>query len=280
MSIRGYAEPHELILDLGAAEAPVLLLTGWTDYAFSNDNVAASQRRVTLSPPSLQVKDRQGVWRTVIPEIGFPVGRPQTIPVNLAGKFLSSNREVRILTNMRIYWDQILVGDAVSAPLRVTRLDAAAADLRWRGLSAEVTPDGREPYGYDYQRVSSVSPWKVMAGRYTREGDVRELLQRIDDMFVISLPGDEVALTFEALPQAGPRWRRTFLLFSQGYSKEMNPRSASPDTVAPLPFRGMSGYPYSAGERYPGTKAHLEYQERYNTRVVVKSLPSIDGVGR
>ena len=280
MSIRGYAEPHELILDLGAAEAPVLLLTGWTDYAFSNDNVAASQRRVTMSPPSLQVKDRQGVWRTVIPEIGFPVGRPQTIPVNLAGKFLSSNREVRILTNMRIYWDQILVGDAVSAPLRVTRLDAAAADLRWRGLSAEVTPDGREPYGYDYQRVSSVSHWKVMAGRYTREGDVRELLQGIDDMFVISLPGDEVALTFEALPQAGPGWGRTFLLFSQGYSKEMNPRSASPDTVAPLPFRAMSGYPYSAGERYPGTKGHLEYQERYNTRVVVKSLPSIDGVGR
>jgi hypothetical protein len=87
-------------------------------------------------------------------------------------------------------------------------------------------------------------------------------------------------LSFGARPPVGPGRRRTFLLFTHGYSKEMNPRSASPDTVAPLPFRAMSGYPYGPREAYPRTKAHLEYQERYNTRLVVKSLPSIDGVAR
>ena len=55
------------------------------------------------------MKDASGAWRTVIDDVGFPVGRPQTIAVDLAGKFLSSSREVRIVTNMRIYWDQILV---------------------------------------------------------------------------------------------------------------------------------------------------------------------------
>src|SRR4029453_16650024 len=104
-----------------------------------------------MQPPSLQVKDRTGVWRTVIEEIGFPVGRPQTVVVDLKGKWLSSSREVRITTNMRIYWDQILVdtsGGGVST--RLTRLDAMAADLRWRGFSAEQSADGREPFGYDY----------------------------------------------------------------------------------------------------------------------------------
>ncbi len=113
LPIRGYAAPHALTLDLGAvSDDPVLLLTGWTDYAFSSDNVAASQGRIDMAAPSLQVKDGTGAWRTVIADMGFPVGRPQTIAVSLAGKFLSASREVRLLTNMRIYWDQILVADA------------------------------------------------------------------------------------------------------------------------------------------------------------------------
>jgi len=36
-----------------------------------------------------------------------------------------------------------------------------------------------------------------MPGRYTREGDVRELVREEDDRFVISRPGDEIALSFD-----------------------------------------------------------------------------------
>ena len=55
-SVRGYAAEHALTLDLGEAQSErgslkasrtnvrtLLLLTGWTDYAFSSDNVAAAQ---------------------------------------------------------------------------------------------------------------------------------------------------------------------------------------------------------------------------------------------
>jgi hypothetical protein len=278
LPIRGYAESHELVLDLDDIRGdPVLLMTGWTDYAFSNDNVAASQAGVVMQPPSLQVRDRSGAWRTVIDEIGFPVGRPQTVAVNLAGRFLSSSREVRIVTNMRIYWDQILVAERmINAGLSVVRLDAASADLRWRGLSSEVSPDGREPFGYDYERVTTRMPWKVMVGRYTREGDVEPLLRSVDDLFVVSRPGDEIAVSFEALPSPAAGRERTYLLYVHGYSKEMNPRSAVPDTIEPLPFRTMSGYPYGPGERYPRTKTHLDYLERYNTRQVHRPWPSID----
>jgi tetratricopeptide (TPR) repeat protein len=279
LPLRGYADAHALELDLGAhATAPILLLTGWTDYAFSNDNVAAAQAGLAMSPPSLQVKDPSGAWRTAIEDIGFPVGRPQTIAIDLAGKFPGTSREVRILTNMRIYWDQILVGAHERGATRVTRLEAAAADLRLRGFSAEATPDGREPFGYDYQRVSASSPWKLPAGRYTREGDVRPLLRGVDDMFVVSRPGDELALSFDAtaLPALPAGWERTFLLYAHGYSKEMNPRSAVPDTVAPLPFRAMTQYPYGPDEHYPRSAAHRRYDERYNTRIVTRPVPTID----
>jgi tetratricopeptide (TPR) repeat protein len=280
--IRGYAAEHTLTLDLGgqAGSRTLLLLTGWTDYAFSSDNVAAHQAGLSMTPPALQVKDARGQWKTVIVDIGIPVGRPQTLAVDLTGKFLSASREVRIVTNMRIYWDRILVDTSDGkTPTRIERLDASEAHLRWRGFSAEVSPDGREPYGYDYERVSYVSPWKVMPGRYTREGDVTMLLARSDDMFVISMPGDEIAVSFDAkLLKPLPRgWKRTFLLYADGFSKEMDINSASPDVVDPLPFHAMSTYPYAAkGESYPMTRAHRDYLARYNTRVVKAALPSVE----
>jgi hypothetical protein len=284
-SLRGYAEEHWLTLKLDDSSTAngrtLLLLTGWTDYSWSSDNVAAAQAGKQMMLPALQVKDTRGEWRTVIEDIGIPVGRPQTVTVDLTGKFLSRNREVRIKTNMRILWDQILVDTSGGDyPVQLTRLDPVGAVLRWRGFSREVTPDGREPFGYNYEQVSFSSPWKVMPGRYTREGDVRELLLNSDDMFVISRPGDCVSLSFDAgkLPPLPKGWTRTFLLYSDGFSKEMDINSASPDQVSPLPFHGMTKYPYRAPEAYPMTQARRAYIERYNTRLVTNELPSIDAI--
>lgn len=283
--IRGYAEEHTLTMKLSNQRPAkgVLLLTGWTDYAWSSDNVAASQAGKAMKPPSLQVKDEKGNWRTVIEDIGTPVGRPQTVTVDLAGKFLSASREVRIVTNMRIYWDQILfdTSDGTS-PTQISRLDPFYADLRWRGFSAEVTPDTREPFSYDYQRVAFTSPWKVMTGRYTREGDVQELLLKSDDMFAICRPGDEISLSFDArtLPPLPAGWTRTFLLYSDGFSKEMDINSASPDQLQPLPFHGMARYPYSWPEHYPMTEARQTYIEKYNTRVVSSPVTLIESLIR
>jgi hypothetical protein len=254
------------------------LLTGWTDYAWSSDNLAASQSGKSLQLPALQVKDKRGQWQTVSENIGIPVGRPQTIVVDLTGKFLSDSRDVRIITNMRIYGDQILVDTSGgNFPTQLTRLAPGIADLRWRGFSFEHSTDARQPMTYDYRNVSFTSPWKVMTGRYTREGDVRELLLSSDDMFVISRPGDELRLSFaaEKLPPLPDGWTRTFLLYADGFSKEMDINSASPDQLAPLPFHGMSKYPYSWPERYPLTPARRKYLETYNTRVVTSNVPNI-----
>jgi tetratricopeptide (TPR) repeat protein len=279
MKIRGYAKRHELRLDLGP-ESPdaVLFATGWTDYAFSGDNVAAHQQDLRLEPPALEAKSPSGGWRPVLANIGIPVGRPQTVVIDLRGKLRPGEREVRMVTNMRIYWDRILVDTSRrDVPTRVTRVDPSVATLRWRGFSAEITPDGREPYSYDYNRVSTTAIWKTMTGRYTREGAVVDLLTTTDDMFVIARPGDEIAVSFDAaaLPRLDGDTRRTFLLYSDGFSKEMDINSATPYTVEPLPFHGMTKYPYGPEQRYPNSAAHRAYQDRYNTRTISRAVPPL-----
>ena len=281
--IRGFADDHELTLKLdpNLSARALLLLTGWTDYAWSSDNLAASQSGKSLRLPALQVKDKRGQWQTVVENVGIPVGRPQTVIVDLTGRFLSASRDVRIVTNMRIYWDQILVDDSGgNFPVKLTRLDPIVADLRWRGFSLEHSPDGRQPLTYDYTKVSFTSPWKVMTGHYTREGDVRELLLATDDMFVISRPGDELSLSFAAdkLPPLPKGWTRTFLLYANGFSKEMDINSASPDQIGPLPFHGMSKYPYTWPEHYPLTEKRRRYLEQYNTRVVTSQVDRMAGL--
>ncbi|MGH9312515.1 MAG: FG-GAP-like repeat-containing protein [Vicinamibacterales bacterium] len=278
--IRGYAAPHHVTLTLPESRTGrrLLLLTGWTDYAFSSDNFAASQAGLRLLPPSLEIKDDNGRWRIAIADIGVPVGRPQTVVVDLSESIPPSARHVRISTTMRIYWDQILIDVSDGrAPFRLRPLEPIRAHLRWRGYSAESTPD--EPYRYDYARVSAISPWKLMPGRYTREGDVRPLVRATDDRFVVSRPGDEIALSFDArgLPSLPAGSARTFLLHADGFSKEMDLHSSSPDAVWPMPFHGMTSYPYAPPERYPASSAHQEYLQRYNTRIVSRMLPPLIG---
>jgi hypothetical protein len=198
--------------------------------------------------------------------------------VDLAGRLKPGEHELRLVTNMRIYWDQILVArEAPAAAWRAVRLDPIAATLRARGFSQEVRPDGKEPAGYDYARVAADGGWKVMPGRYTREGDVRELLLAADDRFAIAGPGDEIAIAFDAgaagaVPDG---WTRTFLLMGDGFSKEMDINSASPDTVGPLPFHAMGRYPDTAANPLLHGSDYQRYLDRYNSRVVARPLPPL-----
>ena len=285
---RGYAESHTLTVDLGPRdnEAITLLLTGWTDYAFSSDNVAAHQAGLTPSLPVLQIKNGVGNWRHAV-EIGIPVGRPQTIAVDLTGHLQPEEHEVRIVTDMRVYWDQIQIGRPVSLDnikdhtvAREQTLHATTAELRARGFSKELHPNGTQPTTYDYEQVSLLSPWKTMSGSYTRPGDVRELLAVSDDLFTIAKDGDEVVLSFDAaqLDPLPANWTRTYLLRTDGFSKEMDINSASPDSIEPLPFHAMSAYPYSESEHYPKTRVHEAYRKIFNSRHVVQSIPRIDVV--
>jgi hypothetical protein len=278
---KGYAEEHSLTLDLGdlaRASQVQLLMTAWIDYADSTANFKASQTGVKLVAPYLQARNKQGQWQTVIPSMGLPAGLPKTMVVDLTGKLPAGSREVRIVTSMRIYWDQILVNTfAGAADHKLHRLAPLSADLHYAGFPREFSPDGKRPLIYDYDWIDPVAPWKSHAGDYTRFGDVTPLLGLRDDRYVIMRNGDEIQIDFAAasLPPLPKGWKRTFFLYADGFGKDMDVHSAASDTVTPLPFHGMSQYPYPEAERYPDTEVHRRYQREYNTRRVPEVLSEL-----
>lgn len=273
---KGYAREHSIELDLGRIDHHrnvLLMLTAWIDYADSTSNIAASQAGVALTPPYLQVRNAQGEWQTVIQQMGFPAGLPKTMTVDLTGKFLCDDARVRIVTSMRIFWDQILVSDSVNeSQTIVTSLNPVRADLRHRGFPREYSPDGKRPLIYDYSTIEADAPWKVHKGNYTRFGDVLELLNTIDDRYVITRSGDEIQVDFEEarLPKLKQGWKRDYLVFADGFGKDMDINSARPDTIGELPFHGMKSYPYSKSDHYPNSKSHRTYLEQFNTRTYQK----------
>jgi hypothetical protein len=278
---KGYAEEHSLTLDLGdAASAPQiqLLLTAWIDYADSTANFKASQTGAKLVPPYLQARNKGGQWETVVPSMGLPAGLPKTMVVDLTGKLPAGSREVRIVTSMRIYWDQILVNTfSGAADHKLHRISPLNADLRYAGFPREYSPDGKRPLIYDYDWIDPVAPWKSHAGDYTRFGDVTPLLGLRDDRYVIMRNGDEIQIDFAAaaLPPLPSGWKRTFFLYADGFGKDMDVHSAASDTVTPLPFHGMSRYPYPETEKYPDTDVHRRYLREYNTRRVPEVLSEL-----
>ncbi len=282
LGIPGLGELHSLTLDLGgtAASSPVVLwLTGWVYWTDSNSHRALmSNSQYQLVLPYLQVRNEQGDWVTVMPDMGVPSGTNRTMRVDLTGKFLSSDRHVRIVTNTLVYWDRIFyTTDEPPTPAR-TELPLVSADLHYRGFSTPIT--GRhhsEPEYFDYANVLAAAPWNPMVGNYTRYGSVEKLINEVDDRLVVMATGDEMTVEFDGrgLPPLKPGWKRTLFLYTHGWAKDGEPNTAYSKSVEPLPFRQMSNYPYGPDERFPDTQEHRQYLREYQTRPSYRLIPPL-----
>lgn len=270
---QGLTEPHDLILDLGEAarsDSLFLFLQGWIFPTDASINVNTSQGDgVKAAPPSLEVIDEHGEWRTIIVSMGFPKGKNKMMVFDLSRKFRSRDYRVRIRTNMQIYWDHIFYATKVSsAPLRLTALDAASGNLHYRGFSEVTRATPYSPHVPNYQTVTTAQKWRDLTGAYTRYGEVRELLLESDSKYVIMNAGDEMTLTFDAtqLAPLPAEWKRDFIFYNDGWVKDGDLNTAHGQTVEPLPFQEMKAYPYGAEEAYPNDEEHKLFREKYNAR--------------
>jgi cytochrome c-type biogenesis protein CcmH/NrfG len=268
----GLARPHSLTLnvgDLSDARQIMLFLDGWIYWADSSVSWGIFQNtNCDLAPLKLEVHDAQGNWHTAIESVGLPTSKGIVVPVDLTGKFLCPDWHVRLSTTLCVYFDRIFVSTRDEAPrYRVTTLPVTQADLHFHGFT-KMTRDKLGYERFDYDQVSPTGPWNPPRGLLTRYGDVTLLLARPDDMFVTIAPGDELTMRFDAtaLPALPGGWKRSFIFYANGWVKDGDLNTKFSETVEPLPFHGMSGYPYPATEHYPDDPAHREYLRAYQTR--------------
>ena len=159
--------------------------------------------------------------------------------------------------------------------MKTTVLAAETAELRQLGYPREFSPDGRYPRIYDYQTLDRTMPWKTVQGDFTKFGDVRPLLTDADDMYVVHGKGEEIDVRFDAsaLPELPEGWTRSYVLRFTGWCKGQELYTAHGFTVEPLPFLGMTKYPYEGDEHYPDDEEHRRYRAEWNTRRVRARRP-------
>jgi hypothetical protein len=275
---QGLTRDHFVELDLGAdvpTSGPLwLIASGWLHPTDASVNVAIKQG--TGAQPkdlSLEVPDGLGGWKTAKEHLGFPAGRNKTILINLEGLFPeNAPRRVRLRTNLEVYWDAVWWAKGLpSDQIKTERFEPQTAELRYRGYSTITQANESSPELPDYNRLEgSTQRWRDLIGYYTRFGDVRELLSRADDRYVIMNSGDEMAFKFNAPAAPPPGWVRDFVLIGDGWIKDGDYNSTFSKTVLPLPAHDIHDYTTVASrlEDDPVYRRHPEDWQRYHTRYV------------
>ena len=276
----GFAKLHWVELDLGswdAAKPLRLIIDGYTDYFTATSMYAADQAGIKVIAPYVEAQDAAGKWTRVVDDMGFPAGLERTMIADLSGKLPAGTRRIRIVSNLKIYWDSIRIDQTPDQPAtRVTEVPLANASLAFLGYPKEIRLTPASDTVYSYSRRSMTGPYARAAGNYTRYGNVHDLLRSSDDRFAIFSSGEGVKLDFDAraLSKLPAGWVRDYFFYADGFEKDMDFYAAHAFTVEPLPKHTMQAYPYPAGKGYPSDPAHLRYELQYNTRERSGRLPA------
>ena len=216
----------------------------------------------------LEVQDGDGSWE-VVPHDQMVLTRPKEFSrlhvMDITGIFISNSRKLRLSYLYHTFIDSIRFDITPDLPVAVAEVDFLSAYLEFHGPDAR--SDSSQIYEFVYGVPDFDRPIVMMPGSYTRYGEVTDLVQTVDDMFVIFGIGDQVRLLFEDPGAAPEGMNRRFLLYSNGYYKTY--KVPISHTVDPLPFEAMTIFPYDESvENYPDDLQHQQYLQEWNTRFV------------
>jgi tetratricopeptide (TPR) repeat protein len=248
---QGVAEDHFVELELPAS-APLdqkiwIIADGWVHPTDASINVQRGQD-VSRPPKSLsiEIQDNDGNWKTAKENLGFPAGKMKTVLLDLEGIFEGNEnkRRLRLRTEMEIFWDKLSWAVDNNGTRNETKtLDMESAELRYRGFSLINKADDSSPEVPDYNTVITTGQrWRDLEGYYTRFGDIKELLEKTDDRFVLSSAGDELVLKFPALPAVKKGYKRDFVIIGNGWIKDGDLNSVYSKTLLPLPTQSSNDY--------------------------------------
>lgn len=275
---QGLTRDHyvEIEMDESAPQSgPLWMIAhGWLHPTDASVNIALSQN--SQGPPrglSLEVADGKGGWVVARDSLGFPAGKNKTILIDLSDVFRAgAPRRLRLRTNMEIFWDKLEWSAGLpSTQIKLERIEAETAELRYRGFSVMTQADKSSPELPEYDRIATTAQrWRDLTGYYTRFGDVRELIAGVDDRIVIMNAGDELMLRFKAPPPPAQGWARDFVLIGNGWIKDGDFNSMFSKTVLPLPARDLTEYTRLPErlEDDPVYRRHARDWQEYHTRYV------------
>ncbi|MCA9034048.1 MAG: CRTAC1 family protein [Planctomycetaceae bacterium] len=279
--VQGLTDQWTMEFDPGLPNRPHslrLVLIGWVFPTDTSINAGLSQNRSLQGPmpPSLEVIDTEGQWKTARPFIGFPGGKTKAMVIDLSDVFLTDDFRFRITSSMELYWDTaFFIVDEQDAETIVQDCTFISADLHYRGFSARTYADnalfrnGYAPEGYDYQAVSTQPRWHAMMGRFTRYGDTTPLIHDADDQMVVMGPGDELTLNFAVPTGRVPEgWKRDFILYNVGWDKDADLNTVYGQSSEPYPSRSMNQYPETINidEQTGSSDTFSEYMQQWQTR--------------
>ena len=210
--------------------------------------------------PYMEVMDANGNWLRVPEDRQMPTPSdyvPRSFAVDLTGLFPDdlSDYKIRITNFFNVTFDYIGIDTTPQANINIQRINGDAT------------------FNQAFASPSYAS------GDFTRYGDVTQVVLEGDDMFVIGRQGDQVSLRFPAFGLASLEdgVERDYFVYVACWFKDPpgNWGYGFDFTVDPLPFRGMSGFPYPDTESYPSDDVHLQYLKEYNTRTITAPSRSL-----
>lgn len=261
--------------NLSGAKQIKLLYSAWMDMGGGPE--WAARREFVASHPGepkeynsyAEVINEDGEWERIFDFNKPAEAKPRTMVLDITDWFMTDDYRMRLNIFTKTHFDYIAVDTSEDEEVSVTELAPLSADLYWKGVSIQTSPDGKEPVipSY-YDTTEDLTGFGVFDGKFTRYGDVLPLLTEVDDRFVIMHAGDSVSINFNELP-IPEGMERDYYVVCDGYYKTDAVREQlgqDVSSVEPLPFHAMSAYPYPEGESYPYVAKNIAYLDEYNTR--------------
>ncbi|MGI9430070.1 MAG: FG-GAP-like repeat-containing protein, partial [Bythopirellula sp.] len=264
----GLADPRSITLEfdrpIDSLQSPVLVFDGWVEYAYSQTAFAAWQANEQYFEPTIEARGEDGKWQVVCERFGYMAGTPRQSSMPLdTDRLPRGARELRISTNMQIYWDRLAIVDAGSVPeFKRQELALVTALVDDVGFSTRKLHDQRYTT-YNYDDRPPMADARHPAGFYTRLGDARKLVEATDDALAIIGPGEALHLEFNPPAKDPPAgWTRHFVLESDGWCKDADLFTKDAGTVEPLPMRGDPADEQAIRHR---KKLHAKYNTRFKS---------------
>lgn len=241
--------------DLSGASRILLSFEGGRDYTAE----AAS------AWTDIYVKNSEDSWVKVYSRttLSSPAGSPRNQAVDMTGKFLTSNYDVKVAFD-RVVVNTFSIDTTPQVEYTAHNYYPSSTNLHFGGFTAI---DKTNFWDHDYYTVTNNPPeqFALQTGNFTKYGDVTSLLSATDDQYVIMHYGDRMNVEFDYVPPADGM-ERDFTMYSWAPYKNAESGELG-QKVTPLPYVGMTDYTLDT-TGYPQTPENLEYLKTWNTREV------------